>query len=134
MAVDTSRERRKHSRLDITATAVLFYEGVELGHYLVQNLCAGGALFTGNVGIDHGENVQVILQLANGPPLEIDARVVRQVNTVSDLAALAVEFEHESTTTEDVIHEALLGALDPEYAPFNPDLVEYDEPELLPLY
>jgi len=116
MTIDARRERRHHNRLSLPASAILFLDGVELGHYIVQDLCAGGALLTGSVATTmKGDVVQVLLHLPGQPPLEIDACVRRMVDTVGHMVAVGIEFEHEDAFTEDAIQEALLGALDPDY-------------------
>lgn len=122
------RERRAHARVDLGTGAVVFGADDFRGNYMVQNLCAKGALLTGsmrgNVALTRGEQVNLLLQLPDGPSIELEAKVVRCAATTDQLMALAVEFETVSPSVEDAIHEALLGAIDPGHRPSRPDLFD----------
>lgn len=102
-----ARDRRKHRRAAVNATAVLLDEGVELGHYLVQNLSAGGALLTGDDGPELGSLLTVLLEIEGQTPFELAGHVIRRKERLGQLSAIAVAFEHESGYTEDLILSAM---------------------------
>ena len=136
MKMDWTRERRRNHRFSISATAVLFLEGVELGQFAVDNLSVTGALFTGEIGAPRGDRVVALLSISGYPSIEVDARIVR-VSRSQGVVRMAVELEHWSAATEDVLREALLGAHSasemppPPHDVALPEAWEMDDPDLI---
>ena len=107
-------DRRRHTRsmaADVPLTAVVFMRDVAVGRFVVQNLSAGGVLLTGRRDVPLDERVRVMLPLPGRDPLVVEGRVARRADAGNDIVALAVQFRHRNTRTEDEIHEALAGEL-----------------------
>lgn len=134
MRIDPKRERRREHRVVVSASAVLFLEGVELGEFAVDNLSVWGALFTGDIGAAPDDRLTALLTISGLPAIEVDARVVR-VRRSQGCVKMAVELEHWSSFSEDALREALLGARSksemPPVAPHLPEPWEMDDPDLI---
>ena len=105
--MQATRERRGQRRAAIDGSAVLFLEGIELGMFGIDNLSTAGALLTGDVLAAQGDQITVLLLLSDRAPIEVDAQVVRIDGSHGSLLRLGVEFDHNSSATEDAIRAAL---------------------------
>jgi hypothetical protein len=124
-----SVDRRAHRRVDLPATAVVVKGGVDAGRFTVANLSPAGALLTGNGDVDVGDALLLRLEVLDRRPFVLSARVVRRAPAAQGLTALAVEFRHKHTETEDQIQDAILGVLEEEVKsqPFFKDADFYAE-------
>ncbi len=122
-------ERRGTRRVDLRATATLLQQDVVVGRFTVQNLSAGGALLTGARGVPRSVPLRLVLELPDGVPLSVGARVRRRAQ-VGNLVALAVAFEHLTQTSEDQIQDAVLGVLDQRYRDEHPAVLVVDSDEV----
>ncbi len=105
-------ERRAHRRVELPATAVLLRGGSEAARFVVQNLSASGALFTGSNQLTNGKPLLFRLDLPARKPIAVRGKIARQATIVPGLFALAIEFVHKSPETEDAIQQAVLDALE----------------------
>jgi CheY-like chemotaxis protein len=109
--------RRGHPRVEVMATAVVLTARRYAGHYLVENLSAGGALLIGEPGLEPGERVEVLLQLPGREPMALSAEILRrQVNGCGQHLS-AVAFRDLAPGAEDAIQETILEALERSNAP-----------------
>lgn len=104
-------ERRRHQRVNLPARAWMLHRQERIGKFTVNDLSAGGAVLTGGHSVPRGERVRVLLEIPGCDPMHLDALVVRSVHAFSDVSALAVAFRHRGADTQDVIQDAVLGAL-----------------------
>ncbi len=107
-------ERRRHRRVEIHAQAeVIVAEGQWMGVYDVENLSAGGGFFVGNPGIDVGERIAIRLHLPGAErPVGLVAEVLRVEIRDREHHGLATAFREISADVEDLIHAAVLAALE----------------------
>ncbi len=99
---------------ELCLDAMVFFRGVPLGRYRARNLSAKGAVLTGGYPIPEDEQVRILLGLPQRKtePIALHGRVelVRQAGP--DHVAVVVNFENITMQHEDMIHDAVLAALD----------------------
>lgn len=121
-------ERRKHPRSRIGATAMVLRDGTVQGEYLVENLCASGALLAcGRNAPSLDEYLQIILRMPRRPALTLDARVVRQEAHPTGETAIALEFKHVPVWMEDVIQKAVVYSLERKELQGGPSVLVIDD-------
>ncbi|MBI5479920.1 MAG: PilZ domain-containing protein [Deltaproteobacteria bacterium] len=120
-------ERRRHPRSEVVATAVVLATNKYAGHYLVENLSAGGALLVGDAELEPGERLKMLLQLPGRKPISLSAEVVRrQVNDAQE-CLFAVAFRHLSAGIEDTIQQVVLATLERLHDASQPEVLVVDD-------
>lgn len=112
--------RHRQPRAHFPALAMLVLApNRSFGPFFVENLSTGGALLTGTVPevgrtLALGTAVGVQLQLPACPPLRLAATIVRTAEDAQSGQgiAFAVKFQDLSAQSEDLIHNAVLRAID----------------------
>lgn len=105
-------DQRAHRRVELPASAVVLDNGQECGRYVVQNLCAAGALLTGNLGLCEGDEADFRIELAPDRAVAVRGRILRRAPIDRGLWALALELVEPSADVEDEIQQAVLEALE----------------------
>ena len=114
-------ERRRHARVAIDATAVVWREGQGAARYVVRNLSAGGALLEEGPAIAVNELVRIDLLLPDDRHrLSLKGRVVRQLHREGGRAAVAIAFSDVQPHQEDSIQQAVLRMLQALQRPGDP--------------
>ena len=121
-------ERRKHARSRIGATAMVLRDGVVQGEYLVENLCAGGALLAcGGRVPTLAQHLQIVLRMPRRPALTLKAQVVRQESRRTGETFIALEFVHVPMWMEDVIQKAVVYSLERKELVGGPSVLVVDD-------
>ena len=103
-------ERRRSVRVPVLASVTLLRNKENVGAYRVLNLSAGGALLAGAAPVSRADRVEALLQLPAGRPLRLEAVVARE-SSGPPAPAFAIEFARVSPGAEDLIHQAVVTAL-----------------------
>lgn len=107
-------ERREHPRINCSLHAelvpILYYNGAVEKTGLVQNLSAGGALFTTDgtaSDFSLGDPVKLIFDLPSQEPrkIEVNGRVVRHIGDKNGVRACAVKFKALSAQDAEEINQ-----------------------------
>src|SRR4051812_7470530 len=106
-----SQNRRRHPRVSVTETALLWKGGLPIGEFKTRNISAGGALLAGKHALTVGDIVDGSLRFADRPSIRFRATVVRTGGFV-DEQYIAVAFCDLPPRIEEVIH----GVVDPALA------------------
>ena len=120
-----ARDQRAHRRVELPASAVFLENGQECGRYVVQNLCAAGALLTGSVGLYEGQEAEFRIELTPERAVAVRGRVLRRASIDRGMWALALELVDPTADVEDEIQQAVLEALELSVANepfFKPDV------------
>jgi hypothetical protein len=78
----------------------------------VQNLCAAGALLTGNLELCEGDEAEFRIELTPERAVAVRGRVLRRATIDRGLWALALELVDPTADVEDEIQQAVLEALE----------------------
>ncbi len=97
------KERRRHPRVEVVATAGVFSQDRCHGRYLVRDLSAGGACLVGGASMVPGAQVTLLLELPRRRPKRIRAEVVRCRQRDADTVEIGVRFTHLPAGAEDLI-------------------------------
>jgi CheY-like chemotaxis protein len=108
--------RRRHSRREVLATAMVFTAHRMHGSFLVQDLSAGGACLIGHLDTAPNARLTLLLQFPGKTPFSVSAEVVRHDERGLTRARTAVAFIDLTADQEDVIQEAIATALERERA------------------
>jgi CheY-like chemotaxis protein len=108
--------RRRHSRREVMATAMVFSTHKMHGNFLVQDLSAGGACLVGHLEAPADARLTLLLQFPGKPPFSVTATVVRHDTRGLTSARTAVTFVDLTAEQEDVIQEGIATALERERA------------------
>lgn len=110
-------ERRRHARSEVVATTVVFSRDKMHGTFFVQDLSAGGACLLGHLDAHPGDRITLLLRFPGKAPFSVEARVVRhEPRTSVQDDHTAVSFLGLLAEQEDIIHEAIVAALERETA------------------
>ncbi|MFH0899764.1 MAG: PilZ domain-containing protein [Pseudomonadota bacterium] len=105
------RERRKHPRCEVVASAIVLTRCRFAGTFVVQDLSAGGALLIGDPRLEQGERIRLLLQLPGMKGIGLSAEVVRTEDRGRE-HSFAVAFRQPSAPAEDAIQEIVLSTLE----------------------
>jgi CheY-like chemotaxis protein len=106
--------RRRYSRREVLATAMVFSPQKMHGNFLVRDLSAGGASLVGHLEAPLGTKLTVMLQFPGKPPFPVAATVIR--HDTHGAERTAVIFSDLTAEHEDAIHETITEALERERA------------------
>src|SRR5437763_11350444 len=101
-------ERRRHERGRVAAIAIAWSRDRGALRYVVEDLSASGALLSGGPELALGERLALALHVAGVHLVDLRAEVVRHTAT----RAMAVAFRDVRALDEDMIQQAVLGALE----------------------
>ena len=101
-------ERRSHERGRVAAIAIVWTRDKGPVRYLVDNLSASGALLSGGRELEVGEKLSLALHVAGVHLVDLQAEVIRH----AEARAMAVAFRDVRALDEDMIQQAVLGALE----------------------
>jgi CheY-like chemotaxis protein len=101
-------ERRSHERGRIAAIAIVWSQDRRPTRYVVEDLSAGGALLSGGPELALGENLALSLHVAGVHLVDVRADVIRH----APAKGTAVAFRNVHALDEDMIQQAVLGALE----------------------
>jgi CheY-like chemotaxis protein len=107
--------RRRYSRRELIATALVFSPQRMHGSFLVQDLSAGGACLIGHLEVPLGARLTLLLQFPGKAPFPVAATVVRHDGPPAR-ARTAVTFSDLTAEHEDAIQETIKDALERERA------------------
>ncbi len=119
------QEKRAHRRVELPASAIFIEDGQESRRFVVQNLCAAGALLTGSVGLYEGQEGEFRIELTPERAVAVRGRVLRAAPIERGIWALALELVEPTADVEDEIQQAILDALEQSALTepfFKPDL------------
>lgn len=120
-------ERRRHARSEVVATAVVFTRDRMHGTFFVQDLSAGGAYLLGHLDVHPGEKITTLLRFPGKAPFSVEARVVRhEPRTSAHDDHTAISFLGLLAEQEDIIHEAIVAALERETARLSATILVID--------
>lgn len=106
-----AQDRRSHERVGLDRDVVVFQRGDAVGRYALHDLCAGGALITGERDLGRGHLVHLLFALDGAePPMSISASV-HEVRDAAKGIGLALTFPSLSPDQEDQIQDAVLRSL-----------------------
>ncbi len=101
-------ERRSHERGKVAAIAIVWSNEHGPLRFIVEDLSASGALLSGGPELPVGEKVGLSLHVAGVHLVDLRGEVVRHGGT----RAIAVTFRSVRPLDEDMIQQAVLGALE----------------------
>jgi CheY-like chemotaxis protein len=101
-------ERRSHERGKLSAIAIVWKEDDGPVRYLVEDLSASGALLSGGPELALGDRIGMSLHIAGIHLVDVRAEAIRHTPT----HATAVAFRDVRPLEEDMIQQAVLGALE----------------------
>jgi CheY-like chemotaxis protein len=101
-------ERRRHERGRVAAIAIVWSEERGPIRYVVEDLSASGALLSGGPDLAVGRWVALALHVAGVHLVDLRAEVIRHATT----RGMAVAFRGVPALDEDMIQQAVLGALE----------------------
>jgi hypothetical protein len=108
--------RRRHSRREVMATAMVFSPEKMHGTFLVQDLSAGGACLVGHLDPEVQGPLTLLLQFPGKTPFAVTARVARHDHAGLSSSRTAVTFVDLTGEQEDVIQQAIATAVERERA------------------
>jgi hypothetical protein len=108
--------RRRHSRREVTATALVFTPERMHGSFLLQDLSVGGACLVGHLDAEPGTELTLIVQCPGKTPFSVTATVVRHDNRGLTRGRAALTFSRLDAEQEDIIQDTIATAMERERA------------------
>lgn len=106
-------ERRKFPRGAVAGTATVVATGHWVGLYACENLSASGALLLGPQRLHRGDVVRLKLHLEDRRPVEVEGRVLREINTPERaLPSYAMRFSNVPADVEDALQDVVIETIE----------------------